>query len=290
MNTIFRHVMAIDGGGTACRGALVDLVSGRRVDAVGGAANITDFEAALARISALIAELFARAGPGAVPAATAAHVGLAGVIDPAGADAVAAELPFGRLCVTSDQPTMIVGALGGQDGAVAAIGTGSFVGVQSGGAVRIIGGWGLAIGDQASGAWLGRELLVHALLAGDRIEPPSPLVERMLAAMGGVAGVTGFSLSARPADYGRLAPDIVAAADAGDVLAVRLMQDGAAYIAAALAAGGWRAGQRLCLTGGLGPAYARWLPPAITAGLAAAEGTALDGALILARRLAEYAP
>lgn len=290
MISAFRHVLAIDGGGTSCRGALVDLVSGRRVDAVGGAANISDFEAATTRIASLVAQLFDMAGPGAAWAATAAHVGLAGVIDQAGADAVAARLPFGRLGVTSDQPTMIVGALGGQDGAVAAIGTGSFVGAQSGGAVRVIGGWGLAIGDQASGAWLGRELLVHLLLAGDGIEPPSPLAERMLATMGGAAGVTRFSLTARPADYGRLAPAVVAAADAGDALAARLIEDGAAYIAAALAALGWRAGQRLCLTGGLGPAYARWLPPAITTGLAAADGTALDGALILARRLAEDAP
>ncbi len=289
MKSKLRHVLAIDGGGTSCRGALVDRGSGARFDAVEGPANISDFEAASARISALVARLYVQAGPAAAMATTAAHVGLAGVIDPSGADAVSARLPFGRIRVTSDQPTMIVGALGGRDGAVAAIGTGSFVGIQAGGAVRVIGGWGLAVGDQASGAWLGRGLLSHVLLVGDGIEPPTPLAERMLDTHGGVAGITRFSLTARAADYGRLAPDIVSAADAGDALAARLMREGAAYIVAALKALGWRAGQRLCLAGGVGPAYASWLPGEITAGLAAPDGTALDGALILARRLAEAA-
>jgi glucosamine kinase len=285
MTATVRHVLAIDGGGTSCRGALADLASGARVSAAEGPANISDFEAASTRISALIAQLYAQM-PAASMATTAAHVGLAGVIDQTGADAVAARLRFGSTRVTSDQPTMIVGALGGRDGAVAAVGTGSFIGIQSGGAVKVIGGWGFAIGDQASGAWLGRELLTHVLLVGDGIEAPSPLAERLLAAHGGVAGVTRFSLTARPADYGRLAPDIVGAAEAGDTLAERLMRAGADYITAGLAALGWQAGQRLCLTGGLGPAYARWLPATVASGLAEPDGTALDGALILARRLA----
>jgi glucosamine kinase len=287
MTQIFRHVLAIDGGGTSCRGALVDLASGARWDAVEGPSNISDFEAAAARVSALVAQLFEAAGPGAAMASTAAHVGLAGVIGPSDSDGVSARLPFGRIRVTSDQPTMIVGALGGRDGAVAAVGTGSFVGIQAGGAVRVIGGWGLAIGDQASGAWLGRGLLTHALLVGDGIAPSSPLAEQMLKVHGGVVGVTRFSLTARPADYGRLAPGVVSAAASGDALAIGLMREGADYITAALAALGWRPGQRLCLAGGLGPAYANWLPPEIAEGLAAPDGTALDGALILARRLAE---
>ena len=276
------HILAIDGGGTSCRGALVELASGARVDAVEGSANISDFEGATGRISALVAQLCDRVEPDGI----AAHISLAGVIDEAGAKAVAACFGFQRLRVTSDQPTMIVGALGGRDGAVAALGTGSFVGVQAEGAVRVIGGGGLAIGDQASGAWLGRELLSHALLVGDGIEAPSPIAERMLERYGGVAGVTRFSLTARPADYGRLAPEIVEAAK-GDAIAAGLMGEGAAYIITALRALDWQPGQRLCLTGGLGPAYARWLPGDVTAGLTQPDGTALDGALILARRLAE---
>ncbi|HQU67594.1 MAG TPA: BadF/BadG/BcrA/BcrD ATPase family protein [Albidovulum sp.] len=283
-----KHILAIDGGGTSCRGRLF-VAGGAVVEAVEGPANVfSDFEAAVGRILRLIGALFDKAGTGA-PADTVAHLGLAGVIDAAGAEAVAARLPFARSVVTSDQPTMIVGALGGRDGAVAAIGTGSFVGVQSGAQVRVLGGWGLAIGDQASGAWLGRELLKHVILVGDGIEAASPLATGMLDRLGGVPGVTRFSLSARPADYGRFAPEVVAAAEADDPLAARLMAEGAEYIVAALRTLGWSAGERLCLSGGLGPTYARWLPDAITTGLVAPDGTALDGAAILARRLAEDA-
>lgn len=284
-----RHLLAIDGGGTSCRGRLVAAGQGT-VEETGGPANISDFEPAIARISALIAALFEKAGLGVDAAAdTSAHLGLAGVIDDAGAQAVAARMPFARVAVTSDQSTMIVGALGGRDGAVAAIGTGSFVGVQSGGAVTVIGGWGLAIGDQASGAWLGRELLKCAILAGDGIECATPLAAKMLDRFGGVAGITRFSLTARPADYGTLAPQVVEAAEAGDLLAAQLMAAGGNYIMSALRTLGWHAGERLCLSGGLGPAYAGWLPPATVAGLVKPDGTALDGALILARRLAEEA-
>lgn len=283
-----RHILAIDGGGTSCRGRMF-VAGGEAIEAVDGPANVfSDFDAALGRIGGLIGKLFDAAGLGQGAAAdTAAHLGLAGVIDAAGAGAVAARLRFARSAVTSDQPTMIVGALGGRDGAVAAIGTGSFVGVQDGAGVRVLGGWGLAIGDQASGAWLGRELLKHAILVGDGIETASPIANHVLEKLGGVAGLTRFSLTARPADYGRFAPEVVSAAENGDPLAARLMGEGAEYIARALDTLGWKAGQRLCLSGGLGPAYARWLPAAVTAGLAAPDGTALDGAAILARRLAE---
>lgn len=284
------HLLAIDGGGTGCRGALLDRASGRRFDAVEGPANVSDFAGAIARIRAVAGDLFRQAGLQAgAGRAVAAHVGLAGVIATAGADAVAGALDFGRLRVTSDQPTMIVGALGDRDGAVAAIGTGSFVGAQAAGAVRFLGGWGFAIGDQASGAWLGREIMIRAALAADGVAPGTDLISEILAEHGGVAGLTRFSLTARPADYARYAPAILRAAEAGDAAGMALMRRGADYISDALAALGWTAGQRLCLTGGLGPAYARWLPEAVTAHLAKPDGTALDGALTLAGRLAEEA-
>lgn len=50
-------------------------------------------------------------------------------------------------------------------GALAGVGTGSYVGFLTGGSVRFAGGWGLALGDEASGAWLGREVLRAALMA-----------------------------------------------------------------------------------------------------------------------------
>jgi glucosamine kinase len=269
--------IAMDGGGTSCRAAL--LSAGRRFEAVGGPANVnTDVTGAVAVMQGLLDRLAIAAGlarrdlhhcPG--------HFGLAGVMSPDMGRAVADALDLPQVTVTDDHPTTIVGALGDADGAVAAIGTGSFLGRQQQNDLRSIGGWGYRIGDQASGAWLGRRLLEHLLLVEDGIAAPGPLTRSLAAHDFGPGGLTGFSFRASPADYAQFAPMIVAS---DDPFATAIMQEGAAYIRAGIAALGWREGEALCLTGGLGAAYAPHLGLAITP----AKGTALDGALILAGR------
>ena len=120
--------------------------------------------------------------------------------------------------------------------------------------------------------------------------PPTPgvglgmgLERALLARHGGdLARVIGFALSERPAGFAALAPEVLAAATAGDALARDLVTEGADYVVRALHALGWRAGEGLCLTGGLGPHYRAWLPPEVQASLAEARGGALDGAMVLA--------
>ena len=196
--------------------------------------------------------------------------------------AVLAALPFDRLTVTGDNVTMITGALGARDGAVAAIGTGSFVGLKRAGRVSTLGGRGFLLGDQAAGGWLGKRLLEELMLACDGLRPHSDLSRSVLARYGGVAEVIAFAVAARPADIATLAPEVIAAASAGDPLAKSLMDEGADYIGAALRALHWREDEVLCLTGGLGPAYASVLPAALHARLTQPVGSALDGALVLA--------
>ncbi len=275
-------LVGIDGGGTSCRAAVA--AGGRRHEVTLGPANVsTGFDAAILTIRAALTRLTEMAGlpPDALLGARA-HLGLAGVMSDSIAARVAAALPLGSATVTDDRPTMIAGALGPADGAVAAIGTGSFIGRQDNGHIAGVGGWGFYLGDHAAGAWLLRRCLEETLLAVDGLAPQTDLTRAMIAAHGGDAGqIVLFSMTATPADYGRLAREVVAAAEAGDPLGRRLMHEGAAYIRAGLARLGWVAPEPLVFTGGLGPAYARWMglsatPPA---------GTALDGALILAERI-----
>jgi glucosamine kinase len=278
MTTGLTARIGIDGGGTSCRAALVG--GNRRFDVTGGPANVnTDFDAAVAMIGDVLGRLAAQAGmvPGALRDLPG-HFGLAGVMSPDMGRAVARALNLSRVTVTDDHPTTIVGALDGADGAVAAIGTGSFLGRQSGGQIRSIGGWGYRIGDQASGAWLGRRMLEQVLLVQDGIAPGGALTDAFAAHDFGPGGISGFSFRASPADYARFAPAIVAGDDA---FAVALMREGAAYIRAGITALGWREGEVLCLTGGLGPAYAPYVGGPVTPAI----GTALDGALILAGRI-----
>lgn len=275
-------IIGVDGGGTSCRAALI--CDGVRHQVVMGPANVsTGFDAAIATVGAALAALADRAGlaPSALGDARA-HLGLAGVMSAAIAARVAAALPLTRATVTDDRPTTIAGALGPADGAVVAIGTGSFLGRQRAGAITGAGGWGFCLGDQASGAWLFRRCLEEVLLAVDGLAPLTGLGAAVLARHANDPGaIVAFSLTARPADYAALAREVVAAAEAGDGLGLRLMHEGADYIRRALTGLGWRRGEVLCLTGGLGPAYARRLG---LGPLTAARGSALDGALALAAR------
>lgn len=276
-------LVGIDGGGSTCRAAV--LAAGRRHEVVLGPANVSaDFDGALATIRAAIAELAARAGLAPeVLARAPAHAGLAGVTDAAMAARVRAALPLARVTVTGDRPTTVAGALGAADGAVAAIGTGSFLGRQVAGVFRGLGGWGFHLGDQASGAWLGRRCLEEVMLEIDGLAAATPLGRSVLAGHGGdPAGIVRFSFAARPADHAALARSVAEAAAAGDPLGARLMAEGADYIRRGLAVLGWRRGETLCLAGGLGPAYAPWLGEEVVA----PQGSALDGALALAARAA----
>lgn len=278
--------IGVDGGGSSCRAALVR--GDRRFDRVGGPANVSDFDGAIETICTTLQELFFHAGASDVALGQGVvHLGLAGAGDEAVAARVEAtlrdHLPVRSVSVSDDQRTTIAGALGPDDGAVVGIGTGSFVGRQAGGQVRVVGGRGFLLGDQASGAWLGKRALQELMLAEDGLAPHSGLTRDLLSRHdGNIAGVVAFAIAARPADFARLAPDVVAAAKADDPVGARLMRDGADYIAGALASLGWRAGEALCLTGGLGPAYVDWLPRHVAASIVAARGSALDGALVLA--------
>lgn len=275
-------LIGIDGGGSTCRFAL--LWRGERYDLSLGAANaFTDRAGAIATLRDGIAQLAARAGLSDADLARARlHAGLAGIMTSGDAASVADALPVRQARVTDDRPTMLRGALGGADGALAAIGTGSFFGRQAGGETRFIGGWGFRLGDEASGAWLGRALLAATLHAVDGLREPSPLTDAVLHGFDDapphiVTAAQGYA----PRDFAALAARIVEAAAQDDPVAHELMRDGAGWILRAVGALGWQPGDPLCLTGGLGPHYAPFLDIATTP----PAGSALDGALALAADL-----
>ena len=276
-------IIGIDGGGTGCRVALCSLDGKRLATASGGAANVTsDAAGALRNLRQAIATL------GLSPdqlRACVAHAGLAGVLTEAEAKAVAQALPFGQCVVSDDRQTTVEGALAGGLGLVASVGTGSFVAVKSSHSIRYLGGWGLHLGDQASGAWLGREALRQTVLALDGLAPPSPLTETLHRQIGGSpAHLIAFAQTAKPADFARLAPLVIKAARAEDPYGRDLMQRGAAYLEKCFESAdlGAETPLQIVLTGSLGPHYAPYLPR-YSARLTPPQGTALDGALRLAR-------
>lgn len=284
-------LIGVDGGGSRCRFAVCD-GSGRvlaRHEA--GAANIaSDFDAAFAVISAGLAQVMAAAGVAHWPRRHI-HLGLAGANAPGAADrlraGLAALLPGVDLVVEDDRRTAVMAALGGGDGAVASCGTGSFVCTQMGEDLRGLGGWGLALGDDASGGWLGQAAMRRAVLGLDGLVPMTEMLRSITAETGGDRpGMVAFSLRAKPPDYAALAPMIIHHAEAGDTEARRLMALGADYLRQALQVLGQGPGAKVRLLGGVGRHYAPYLadfaclPPKLPA---------VSGAMMLAARAAGIA-
>jgi len=277
--------LGVDGGGSGCRAVVAD-ASGRVLGrGEGGPANVwTDPDGARASILAAAGAALAGAGGGALSDLRAV-LGVAGANVPEAAGRLAAGLPFAAARIETDAFLALKGALGEADGIVAAIGTGSVYGVQRGGAVRFIGGWGLVLGDQGSGAWIGRSLLEAALLAHDGLGGESPLLSAVLAEHGGPAGIVAFGQRASPADFARLAPRLLAAAAEGDPGAGAVLAAAEGHVARAIDRLMAEGRVPVCFLGGLGPAFATQFEALYGGLIRPPAGSALDGALALALTL-----
>jgi glucosamine kinase len=244
-----------------------------------GPANIaSDPDGAAQNIVKAAADALRAAGGGKI---FAAGLGLAGANAAGAADRLRDVLRFDRVAVVTDGITAVKGALGAADGVVAALGTGSVFAVQRGGVIRQIGGRGLVLGDEASGAWIGRAILRAALRAVDGMQPMTPLLAALIEEGGGADAVVAFSLRARPVEFAALAPRVV---DSGDAAAVAVMAEALADAAEAVALLQGDEGLPVVFLGGLGTVFADRLAGRFA--IRPALGTALDGALTLARETA----
>ncbi|MGE3307604.1 MAG: BadF/BadG/BcrA/BcrD ATPase family protein [Rhizobiaceae bacterium] len=280
-------VIGIDGGGTSCRAALASAdgrVLGR---ARSGAANIrTDLTGARASIVDAVRLAFEDAGiDAALVSKTPALLGLAGSNVGTYRQQLEAILPFSRNLVVSDALIALEGAVGAGDGAIAILGTGTAFMVRKDGAARTVGGWGFLVGDQGSGARIGRDLLEETLLAYDRIGEPSDLTRALLAVFRNEPrDVVEFTTTAKPGDFGGFAPMVFEHAAKGDAVAKKILANAVQFIEASLGVLELRAGDPLCLLGGLSQLYAPLLSPAVRAKLRPPQQDALGGAVQMALR------
>jgi len=280
-------ILGVDGGGTQCRARLADR-SGRVLgEGTSGPANIrlgldAGFASVLDAARQCLAE--ARLGEHAM-GRIAACLALAGATEPSElAAARSRRLPFSHTVIVSDAHAACVGAHRGNDGGVIIAGTGSVGWAIVGGRQHRVGGWGLMLSDEGSGAWLGREAMRRVLWAHDGRVAPTALLRRLLDEFDADPyAIVRWAANAQPADFGRLVPLVVEHAARDDPAALELMQQAASHIdvlAARLFALG---AERLALVGGLAPHLEGWLAPETRQHLVKPEGDALDGALQLAR-------
>ncbi|WSB74548.1 ATPase [Streptomyces sp. NBC_01186] len=264
-------------------------------------------------VRALLAEADTEDGPG--PAAggariAAACVGAAGMATLG--DGLRAELPgalsgaFGirRLALAADAVTAYAGALGERPGAVVAAGTGMIAMGTDLRSWRRADGWGHLLGDCGSGAWIGRAGLEAAMRDADGRTGGSAALrsraeERFGAPLSGLPAQL-YPRPDRPAVLASFAPEVARCAESGDPVAGSIVRAAAGEIAASAVAvcprgrapegepvtvaftgGLFRLGE--ALTGPLRAELARLLP---TARVTEAAGDPLDGALLIAGRLA----
>lgn len=281
-------VLGIDGGGTSCRAALATgdgAVIGR---AKSGAANIrTDLTGARTHIVEAARQAFIAAGqdPDLIPQ-TPAILGLAGANVGTYRQQLEAILPFSISRVETDAEIALEGAVGSGDGAMAILGTGTAYMARKGGTSRAIGGWGFQVGDQGSGARIGRDLLEQTLLAHDGVRPGSPLTDSMMATFrNNPEDVVEFTTNAKPGDFGGFAPKVFEHAGKGDAVANWIVDKAVGDVEASLGALDLSHDAPLCLLGGLTPLYAPRLSQRYQALLKAPLDDALGGAVQMAARI-----
>ncbi len=243
------YVVGIDAGGskTVCQ---VGDSEGRVVaEARGAGANLQSAgELEVEKVlHDVMTEALACVGQG--PAAVC--LGMAGVDRPHDARVMRAILA--RLCrgskalVVNDALVALEAGAPGLPGIVLIAGTGSIAYGRDGrGRAARAGGWGHVLGDEGSGFWLGRQALSAILRAADQRGRETALTGPVMAHFG-VARETDL---VHPVYEGGMKPKVVAAlasivgavADAGDAVAMHIVERGAHELAASAASVGRRLG------------------------------------------------
>jgi glucosamine kinase len=285
MSSRGKYFLGIDGGGSRCRARIRDEHGQQLSEAQGGASNIYQ------DLSAAVATIVSTAGDAALGAGVSlgelhAGLGLAGLITSVAAERLAnLELPFATTTADNDAYAACVGAFAGGDGGIVIAGTGSVGLAIIKGARHMVGGWGFALGDHGSGAWLGHHAVRRAALSIDGLLQPTPLVELVLERVGkDRLHLSQWSSEAKPKDYAHLAPLVFETALKGDVQAMTIVIEGAAAISNLGRALLARGAGRLCLIGGLAQAYPPYLDADVRAKLTAPMADPVDGAIMMARR------
>ncbi|KAA3448651.1 N-acetylglucosamine kinase [Mesorhizobium sp. SARCC-RB16n] len=282
------YFLGVDGGGTGCRARLEDaqgMVLGQGLS--GPATTRLGIEAAWASIAKAFGAAVDEAG--FAPAETArihAGIGLAGIGRKGALEALRAIAhPFASIDFVSDGVGACLGAHSGQDGAIVVAGTGSIgLGFVEGRDLRA-GGYGFPISDEGSGADLGLKAVQLALRAHDgRHERTALLAEVMQRFAGDPMEAVAWMDRASATDYAALAPMVMRHADQGDPVGRRIVQGAAEQIDTLVRVLFEKGAPRVTLLGGLASPLEPWLSPDVRRRLKPADGDAVSGAIILAKR------
>lgn len=293
--------LGVDGGGTKTIARLENLNTGQQWQVKGGPASLTnDFNLALKTCESLIQTLCIQA--------CCDHTDIICVFGLAGAGHKNKAAEFKRsilvnnddVDVYTDAKTSLYGANEGKPIAVVSLGTGSVGAVlaQDGDEIQI-GGWGFNVGDEGSGAKMG-VLIIRAVLSEiENVGNVKSLLAKVIVKKLGddLEGVLAWSASATPSDFASLAPLVFeyhqVCSVAKDILMTHVGHVESLINKTSANKGmvkntSENAQLPVVLLGGLSEPTLPFLSPTIKARLVATKGNALDGACLLAKKLAQY--
>jgi len=279
------YFIGIDAGGSHCRARLIDAAGNLLGTAGAGPTNTRiGLDRLHATLLAVCDEALGAAGLRGAEKEVAAGFGIAGISRAGMAEALLArDFPFASVALDSDAAIANIGAHGGGDGATLILGTGSIGIVQIGASRFTVGGYGFPISDEGSGAALGLSAVRHALRALDGRSKRTRLSDAVTEGFEHDAvRVVSWMDQATPADYGSFAPLVMDYAEAGDEIALSIVEDAVLHVERFIATIFDRGAPRLALAGGLAFRLKPWLRVRTAARIDEALGDALDGALIMA--------
>ncbi|MER8799380.1 N-acetylglucosamine kinase [Mesorhizobium sp. M0012] len=282
------YFLGVDGGGTGCRARIEDeagTVLGQGLS--GPATTRLGIEVAWASIAKAFGAAIEEGGfTAAEIARIRAGIGVAGIGRKGALEAFhGIEQPFASIDFVSDGVAACLGAHSGQDGAIVIAGTGSIgLGFVEGRDLRV-GGYGFPISDEGSGADLGLKAVQLALRAHDsRHERTALLAEVMQRFKDDPFEAVAWMDRASATDYAALAPMVIRHADQGDPAGRRIVQGAAEQIDTFVRVLFEKGAPRVTLLGGLSSPLEPWLAPDVRRRLKPADGDAVSGAIILARK------
>ncbi|MCW8126978.1 BadF/BadG/BcrA/BcrD ATPase family protein [Microbulbifer halophilus] len=284
------YFIGIDGGATKTLGRLGggDMAP---LEIRTGASSLSQNPAdAVATIVGLSRQLLTKRQIG--PKQVSVACGVAGAGNPAAAGKLAARLEsegFARVTVTSDAKTSLIGAGAGLPMVMVAIGTGS-VAMRLGrdGSIRQFGGWGLAVGDEGSGAAVGKSAVRGLLWELDNHgRAVSDLCRDIMAHVGyRRSSILPWLQEAGSREYAALAPAVFEHLPHCR-LAEDIVRKTAIDVERLIRTASDDGELPLTLLGGLAEKMSPFLSEDLRSRLIPALGTALDGACILAQRETE---
>jgi glucosamine kinase len=223
-----RWLVGVDGGGSGTRLSLCDRDGRERARAQAGPSALGQgVEAAWMQIDLALQRAAREAGLGDLDWRDCAlGAGLSGAGVPAQAEAFVAraEGACAALALDSDGFAAVLGAHGGQPGCVLIAGTGSVCEAwRADGSRRTVGAWGWIIGDEGSGAWLGKQALKTWQHVLDGRATAGVLARAVAGAIGGdMNAVAAWTAGAGQRELAALAP-LVFACEAQDPAAADLL-------------------------------------------------------------------